>query len=201
MLSQTDKSISLPYHKWKSDLSITPDAGFWTQISKNIYLMTKNSDLQLIQYKVLHRFHFTAQKMAKMGFGSDTCSHCMQNTPDTYTHAVWLCTPIYQFWVNVTDTLSTILGCHIPATPSLCILGDTSVTSSNTTDITFLLVALTIAQKTILMNWKSRKKVNISHWKNLLTDYISLDDPSTLKLNDTQDTPSPWSSFLTYLQI
>lgn len=200
MLSQPEKTITLPYHKWESDLSITPDAGFWTQICKNIYLMSNNYNLQLIQYKVLHRFHFTAQKLSKMGYGTDTCTHCMQNTPDTYTHAVWLCTPIYRFWVKVTEALTTILGCHIPATPSLCILGDTSVTSLNTTNNKFLLVALTIAKKTILMNWKSRKKVNIAHWKNLLTDYISLDDPATLNLNITQDTPSPWTSFLIYSQ-
>lgn len=156
--------------------------------------MTKNSNLQLIQYKVLHRSHFTIQKLSIMGFGSDLCSHCTQNNPDTYIHAVWQCTPVNRFWINVTESLSSIFGCHIPATPSLCILGDTTTINVSTLCNKTLLVALTIAKKTILMNWKSRKKIHITHWKNLLSDYISIDNLST------PNSPSPWSSFITYLQ-
>ncbi len=59
IISQSDKTIFLPSKKWEQDLSITPDANFWTQICKNIYLMTKNANLQLIQYKILHRTHHT----------------------------------------------------------------------------------------------------------------------------------------------
>lgn len=70
------------------------NATFRTQICKNIYLMTTNANLQLIQYKILHRFHLSGRKLFKMGFTSETCSHCIQNKPDTYVHAIWHCTPI-----------------------------------------------------------------------------------------------------------
>lgn len=115
-------------------------------------------------------------------------------------HTVWLCTLVNWFWVYVTKSLTTIFGCHIPETPSLCIQGNISAINLSTTKNKILLVALTIAKKTILMDWKLRNTIHIIHWKNLLTDYISLENPSTPNLNNTQDTLSPWPSFITYLQ-
>uniref|UniRef100_A0A8C5HQA3 Reverse transcriptase domain-containing protein n=1 Tax=Gouania willdenowi TaxID=441366 RepID=A0A8C5HQA3_GOUWI len=84
----------LPIAKWEAELSITPSTDFWAEICCNTFKMTKNTNLQLIQYKVLHRSHITQQKMHKMGFSAtDICSQCTQNTADSYLHALWLCSP------------------------------------------------------------------------------------------------------------
>ncbi len=98
---------------------------------------------------------------------------------------MWHCTPVKEFWENVTESLSNHMGCHIPLSPSLCILGDISIINSNDTDSKLLLVALTIAKKTILMNWKSRNTIHIISWKNLITDYISMENLSTSTQNNT----------------
>lgn len=124
--------------------------------------MTKNANLQLIQYKVLHRFHITTQKMFKMGFSSETCSHCTQNNPDTYVHAFWNCTPIKTFWANVIESISISMGCHIPFSPLLCLLGDLSLIDLDNINSQLLLVALAIAKKTIFMNCKSRNSIHIA---------------------------------------
>lgn len=86
---------------------------------------------QLILYKVLHRIHFTEKKMFKMGFASETYSHCTQNNLDNYVHTTWHCTPNNQFWKVITKSLSLLLGCQIPLSPSLCLLGDISTISLN----------------------------------------------------------------------
>lgn len=91
---QTDNIVSLPTAKWESDLSIHTDADFWTQVNcKNTFLMTKNTNLQLIQYKTIHRTHLTGRKLFHMGSTSDICPHCTQNCRDTYIHTLWHCTP------------------------------------------------------------------------------------------------------------
>jgi len=46
MISNQLQTIYLPTIKWENNLSIAPDANFWTQICKNIYLMSKNANLQ-----------------------------------------------------------------------------------------------------------------------------------------------------------
>ncbi len=148
--------------------------------------MTKNANLQFIQYKVLHRFHLTGRKFFKMGFTSETCSHCTQNTPDTYFTSCGIAPQLKNFGkISKTESLSNHMGCHIPLSPSLCILGDISIINSNDTDSKLLLVALTIAKKTILMNWKSRNTIHITSWKNLITDYISMENLSTSTQNNT----------------
>jgi len=114
---------------------------------------------------VLHRCHLTGYKWFKMGFTSETCSHCTQNSPDTHVHAIWHCTSIKRFWESVIDSLSILMGCHIPVSPSLCILGDTTVINLNNTNSQLLLVAVAIDKKTILMNWKSRNTIHILSWK------------------------------------
>lgn len=101
LILKSDNTLSLPHAKWESNLSIVPDAYLWIQICKNIYHMTKKAKRQLIQYKVLHRFHLTRQKLFTMGFTLDTCSHCTQNNPDTHALALWYFTPITNFWENL----------------------------------------------------------------------------------------------------
>jgi hypothetical protein len=98
MISNQLRTIYLPTIKWENDLSIAPDVNFWTQICKNIYLMSKNANLQLIQYKTLHRTHYTGNRLAKMGLASEVCTHCNHNSTDTYIHATLHCTPIKHFW-------------------------------------------------------------------------------------------------------
>lgn len=123
----------------------------WTQICKNNFNKSNNTNLQLIQYKVIHRIHYTGEKLYKMGYNeSDRCTHCSQNTADTYLHATWLCSPIRHFWLQVTDQLSHVLDCHIPLSPELCILGDLSALPLplRSTTSSILFIALTIAKKT-----------------------------------------------------
>ena len=195
IMIQTDTTTSLPSAKWESDLSISTDANFWTQICKNTFLMTKNTNLQLIQYKIIHRTHLTGHKLFRMGFTSDICPHCTQNCPDTYIHALWHCSPITHFWEKITGLLTTFFGCCIPTSPSLCLLGDTTTINLNHFSNTTLLVALAVAKKTILINWKSKNNIHISIWKNLLLDHISLE----LSNNSTGNNPT-WPSLSNFLQ-
>lgn len=129
--------------------------------------MSKNANLQLTQYKVIHRTHLTGQKLDQ----HLTRAHCIQNTTDSYIHTLWHCTPVYHFWKQVTDSLSAFLGRPIPLSPSLCLLGDTSSISINPSN-KLLLVALTVAKKTILMNWKFKKKITLTMKKLALRPHL-----------------------------
>ena len=201
LLSKTN-SIHIPIQKWEKDLNISFDPDFWTQICGNTFKMTKNTNLQLIQFKVLHRTHITQYKLYKMGFSqTDICTQCTQNTADTYFHALWLCTPVYQFWSTVTQKLSNILDCRIPQSPNLCLIGDLSLTALPHMQVQPTLAALTIAKKTILVNWKDKKALNITHWLNLLTEHISLEKISATRKNQLVSFTEKWSPFIRSLNI
>lgn len=57
LLSSTT-STQLPISKWETDLSLSYDLSFWTQICKNRLKMTKYTNLQLMQIK-----NFTEQTL------------------------------------------------------------------------------------------------------------------------------------------
>ena len=122
--------------------------------------MYRNSNIRLTQYKIIHRTHITQHKMHIMGLSrSDISTHCTLNTTDDYFHALWLCPLIQHFWEEVITTLFLFLGCSIPLSPFICILSNVDILNTCSTQILIaLLVALAIAEKTILLNWKSRKK-------------------------------------------
>ena len=201
MLSTTH-SVHLPISKWEADLSLSEDFDFWTQICQNIFKMTKNPNLQLIQFKVLHRSHTTQYKMHRMGFSqSDKCTQCTQNNSDSYFHALWLCSPVQHFWSLVTQKLSLILDCRIPLTPNLCLIGDLATISLPLHLSQSVLVALTIAKKTILMNWKNKQSLNISQWLNLLSEFISLEKISATRKNQLTLFTKRWSVFCDSLNL
>ena len=195
-------SVHLPISKWEADLQVSCSLDFWSKICENMFNMTKNTNLQLIQYKVLHRTHITQQKMKKMGFSeTDICTQCNQNTPDTYLHALWLCSPVQSFWSIVIQRLSSILNCRIPLSPNLCLIGDLSTTDLALTLSQSVLVSLAIAKKTILLNWKNKQSLNITQWQNLLIDYILLDKIAATKKQQLTDFTEKWSPFLDSLRI
>uniref|UniRef100_A0A669D9D9 Reverse transcriptase zinc-binding domain-containing protein n=1 Tax=Oreochromis niloticus TaxID=8128 RepID=A0A669D9D9_ORENI len=179
MLSKTDESISLPIAKWEADLSVNFDQNFWSQICLKTFHLIRNPSLQLIQYKILHRVHYTGHRMFKMGFTStNNCSHCQTNSPDNYIHALWFCPPVQKFWREICEDLSKCLKCNIPTSPLVCLLGslDNVTTEKNIAHMVF--TALCIAKKTVLMNWKNKNNLNSNQYRNYLLDYISLDTAS-----------------------
>lgn len=130
--------------------------------------MTDNTNLQLIQYKVIHRTHITQSKMFKMGLHNiDICSQCTLGSTDDYLHAMWHCQPVHSFWITVTETLSTILSHRIPSSPTLCLIGDFSEIHIPQKYRNPLLISLAIAKKVVIQNWKSKKSCHIKHWTNL----------------------------------
>ena len=64
-----------------------------------------------------------------------------------------ICPPIQHFWHTVTKTLSRCLGCSIPLSLSLCLLGDISPINSTTQNARPILIALTVTKKTILFKY------------------------------------------------
>lgn len=128
--------------KWENDLVLSPNTDFWKEICSN-------TNLQLIQYKIIHRTNITQRKKSEMGLSdTDICSQCTLGSTDDYLHATWTCQPVYSFWTSVTDKLSIIMGCRIPLSPPLCFLGNTTgIDNLPTKYKNPLLIFLTIAKK------------------------------------------------------
>lgn len=54
LLTKSDTLIHVPQTKWNQDISTPLTSQYWTDICNNIFAMTTNTNLQLIQYKIIH---------------------------------------------------------------------------------------------------------------------------------------------------
>lgn len=201
VIASSFSSITLPIAKWENDLVLSPTPDFWTNICRNIFSMTSNTNLQLIQYKTIHRTHITQSRLHKMGtVNTDICPHCTSGSTDTYLHATWNCQPVNLLWTSVIKTLSTILDCRIPLSPTLCLLGDTTSTLIPQKIKYPVLVSLTIAKKVVFKNWKSRNSCHINHWFNLMSEHILTEELIAQKNNNTSAFEDIWRPFITFFQ-
>uniref|UniRef100_A0AAR2LML4 Reverse transcriptase zinc-binding domain-containing protein n=1 Tax=Pygocentrus nattereri TaxID=42514 RepID=A0AAR2LML4_PYGNA len=165
--------------RWmKSNRSDSP----WLDLEQTLCGKLKISDLPLISSSIKHYNCFK----------SLTISNYIEN----YMHAIWSCMPVQRFWQTICEDLSTWFHCDIQVSPKLCILGDISELNIETNISHIVLTALCIAKKTILMKWKSKNDLCITHYRNLLLDHISLGRMSATTKNQLTTFESLWSPLI-----
>lgn len=64
----------------------------------------------------------------------------------------------------------------------------------------FILIALTVAKKTALLNCKDKTKLSINHWLKLLTDHANLEKLTSTVKDNLIPFHNTWSPFLQYIQ-
>ena len=135
----------------------------------------------LIQFKIVHRLHFSREKLSKIYPDVDsTCIRCHLE-PATIGHMFWGCTSLTTFWTNIFDAFSTICHMIIEPNPITAIFGvstdDAPVTSPQANFIAF---SSLIARRLILRNWKSDKPPTFTAW---VKDVLSLIPLEKLRYN------------------
>ncbi len=96
LFSHHDNTVSIPKHKWTSDLNIDQTDINWQTICNNTFsIPLKNSTHSI--HKVLHRVYITTHEMRRMGFTDrNTCTYC-PTAIDSHLRAFWLCSPVGWF--------------------------------------------------------------------------------------------------------
>uniref|UniRef100_A0AAR2IMM0 Reverse transcriptase domain-containing protein n=1 Tax=Pygocentrus nattereri TaxID=42514 RepID=A0AAR2IMM0_PYGNA len=115
----------------------------------------------LLQFKVLHRLHFSRSKLAKLYPNTDpTCLRCKKD-PGTLSHMFWTCPQLLDFWMGIFNTFSHIWNINFKPNPLTGLFGvvpvDILVTSDQSEVEAF---STLLARRMILCRWKKyyRKK-------------------------------------------
>lgn len=107
-------TISIPIDKWAVDINNLLREFRWQKMCNSTFSMTCNSKTQLIPCKVLHWTHLTRPSPYRLVFSqSNTCLRCPTAIED-YFYSFWLCLLVQNFWSEVMNRLSEILGFSIP---------------------------------------------------------------------------------------
>lgn len=107
----------------------------------------------LIQFKFLHRIYFTPARLARIyPSSSSQCWRCTHSPADS-EHIFWKCPQIQNFWTEVTDCLSEVLGIPVPMTPRICLIGLVEEVVPFLALRTLLNIGLFYGRKAILLKW------------------------------------------------
>lgn len=124
---------------------------------------TSCTRLGLIQFKVLHRLHYSKVKLSKIYTNVvDTCERCHSPKADL-AHMFWACPRLLNYWTTIFKILSEAYIKEIRPSFEMAVFGvpeQGTVMSKNCQDA----FACLLAQRRILLDWKASKPPLVSLW-------------------------------------
>ena len=162
---------------WMRELGEDLEEDIWNAALRNVNGSSSCARLCVIQFKILHRVHFSKARLAKIYPNSDpSCDRC-HNTPADLVHMFFSCPSLITYWSMIFKTLSDALNIDFQPNAVTAIFGiavgkysTLSVGHKNVVAFTTLL-----ARRRILLHWKSKNPPKVSMWLNDLMHYIQLE--------------------------
>ena len=161
---------------WENELGVQISDELWENSLEEVNTCSINSRHCLIQFRVIHRLHYSKSKLHKIYPDvSPNCDKC-KATEATLLHSFALCPLIQRYWIKIFEALSDILDTHIDPDPILIILGVSDPISTLTRAQRHLLsYGLITAKKLILTHWKKEEAPAFKHWLNEMTSTLHLE--------------------------
>uniref|UniRef100_A0A3B5PRH3 Reverse transcriptase domain-containing protein n=1 Tax=Xiphophorus maculatus TaxID=8083 RepID=A0A3B5PRH3_XIPMA len=184
---------------WDKELGIQLTQDIWDDAIDRIRSSSSCARLSLIQFKVVHRIHFSKSRLSQIYPDVvDICDKC-KGSPCNLGHMFFLCPKLYNFWSNYFTIMSSVLKVNLQPCPFVAIFGilnPTLVLSSAQMEI----VAFTslLARRTLLLHWKSDKCPSISLWVKDMMFFLKFEKIKHTLRGSTQKFYQKWQCFLSY---
>ena len=144
---------------WQNKLGKKLHESTW----KNIFLNTKETKLQEIQWKIIHNIYPTNILLNRMGLEpSEKCEVC--GVTEFVEHLFFECKRIENFWETVENVINLRIGKHIALTKYNIILGieqDANYNNYTKQEISIINNILIIAKFSISKSKKWKQNVNL----------------------------------------
>ena len=109
-INKKPKTLNCIY-KWQEKYPTLSD-DCWAKIFKNSFRITKETKLQSLQYKIIHRVIMCKKKLNEMRIlDSPLCVYCQEN--DDLSHFFINCPYVKEFWLAIFNWISTIYETQI----------------------------------------------------------------------------------------
>ena len=150
---------------WERDLGVELSEEMWQHSLKRIHTSSLCIRHGLIQFKVLHRLHYSRDKLSKLFPTTDPgCPRCNYE-PATTGHMFWTCTSLNDYWRQIFYVFSKICGQAITPDYHMAIFGvpprGCKVSKLQANALAF---ASLLARRLILFNWKSNSPPAFLQW-------------------------------------
>lgn len=163
-------------NSWEQELGMELCPSVWEGVLDMIHGTSVNSRHSLLQFKVVHRLHFSKARLHSIYPNtSPLCDKCKQQT-GTLTHQFWACPKLSLFWTLIFDYISKAFHKTIVPDPLLAIFGcvEYNVNISGYIGQAISLCTL-LAKRLILQHWKSEASPQFQQWLRDLGSVLHLE--------------------------
>ncbi len=141
--------------QWVNELSLDISPEEWRLCLTNINTLFKEIGSKFVQLKIIHRWHWTPQKLHKWNLiPSDCCWRC-GGAGASITHILLLRPVLKYWWNNIQHVLFKVVKKHFPITVKLFMLGITTEPKDSglsSSEQSWVVLAITTAK--LLRHWK-----------------------------------------------
>lgn len=185
---------------WMKDTGVEISDGLWAMGLERIKVCSINARLQLIQYKVIHRLHYSKTKLNRIFPSvSAICDKCKSND-GTLAHLFWDCHKLRGFWDDIFHLYSVIY--NKPLQPD----GIFAILHCSTYSITLptalqeaLMFGMVIAKRVILREWKSCSPPCFKQWLNDMVSCLYLEELRYTISDNCTKFFKIWGPFIDYI--
>ena len=166
--------------KWQNDLHSEIDATRWKHIHSLPFKETKDSKLQTLQFRIIHRIFFTnTMLMKRQLLEHERCTFC-NSARETVLHLFWDCTHSQTIWTCFLNVIREKYNITIARNPEYFLLGTYQNDQIPGLGILILLIKKYISlmrQYQKIPNWDSCK-IFMINYKNIDLYSLYLHHPS-----------------------
>ena len=127
-----DKISQQPAAEEKWNEIFTPNLLDWHVYYKLPYVVTRDTGLQSLQYKIIHRIFPCNYWLSIWNNVSELCNYC--NQKDTLQHYFYLCRTLQPLWKSLSKWWLNNLGCTFNLSEKEILLGIDNVNSDDMID-------------------------------------------------------------------
>ena len=182
----------------ETNMEITDEV--WKESLRRISRCSINSRYRLIQFKVLHRLHYSRVKLHKIfGTVSPLCERCKVEE-GSLAHMFVFCPVLQCFWNSVFNWLSRALNIQLNFDPITVICGySTSLDPLPYRLQQVVMAGMVVAKKLILLEWKMPNAPSFKRWLSEMLIFASVEHLRSLG-QGAQDLNKTWKPLLDYFK-
>ena len=199
--SLKNKSLVKIREDWVEELGEDIEEDMWISALQRVNDSSSCARLGIIQFKVVHRAHFSKARLSKIYPNiTANCDRC-HNAPANLTHMFWSCPVLAPFWSVIFETLSKALHIDLQPNAAAAIFGiidrrQYTITRGHENIIAFTTL---LARRRILLHWKSKNPPKVSAWLSDLMQFIQLEKIKYSLRGSRDEFFLTWGPVLKYL--
>ena len=193
-------SVSLDSIKtlWEGEMGDEISEDVWDDILTNVHRSSICARHGLIQFKIVHRAHFTKVRLSKIYDVDPTCDRCHQ-APASHLHMFWSCAVLQPYWVGIFESLSKVVGRPVEPNAITALFGVTSPTLSlSSVEAAFVAFVTLLARRLILFRWKSPTPPTHTSWIKDILNYVKLERIRCLLNGSLKKFYKMWDPFFSH---